>query len=107
MASRRCVESVRIRSCSGPYSVQMQENTDQKNSEYGHFSCSEIETDIPKFKVPQLLKYRALFIRKLFRIALYGFRVVTLNLEAFKITLNNEERSNKNHVCKICRSLHI
>ena len=60
MASRRCVESVRIRSCSSPYSVQMQENTDQKNSEYGHFSRSEIETDIPKFKVPQLLKYRAL-----------------------------------------------
>ena len=23
-----------------PYSVQMRENTDQKNSEYGHFSCS-------------------------------------------------------------------
>ena len=23
-----------------PYSVQMRENTDPKNSEYGHFSCS-------------------------------------------------------------------
>ena len=30
-------ESVRIRSFSGPYSVRMRENTDQKNSEYGHF----------------------------------------------------------------------
>ena len=25
-----------------PFSVQMQENTDQNNSEYGHFSLSEI-----------------------------------------------------------------
>ena len=32
-----CVKSVRIRSYSGPYSVKMRENTDQKNSEYGHF----------------------------------------------------------------------
>ena len=24
-----------------PYSVQMRENKDQKNSEYGHFSCSD------------------------------------------------------------------
>ena len=35
-----CVKSVRIRSYSGPYSVRMQENTDQNNSEYGHFSHS-------------------------------------------------------------------
>ena len=48
-----CVKSVRIRSYSGPYfpafglnaerspySVQMQEKTDQNNSEYGHFSRS-------------------------------------------------------------------
>ena len=27
----------RIRSCSGTYSVLMRENTDQSNSEYGHF----------------------------------------------------------------------
>ena len=32
-----CVKSVLIRSYSGPYSVQMRENTDQNNSEYGHF----------------------------------------------------------------------
>ena len=33
-----CVKSVLIRIFSGPYSVQMRENTDQKNSENGHFS---------------------------------------------------------------------
>ena len=35
-----CVKSVRIWSYYDPYSVQMQENTDQNNSEYGHFSRS-------------------------------------------------------------------
>ena len=35
-----CVKSVRIRSFSGPYSVRIRENTDQKNSEHGHFSPS-------------------------------------------------------------------
>ena len=37
----RCVKSVRVLNFSGPYSVQMWENTDQKNSEYGHFSCND------------------------------------------------------------------
>ena len=32
------VKSVRIRSYSGPYSVRIQENTDQNNSENGHFT---------------------------------------------------------------------
>ena len=35
-----CVKSVPIRSYSGMYSVRMRENTDQNNSEYGHFSSS-------------------------------------------------------------------
>ena len=35
-----CVKSVRFRSFSSSYSVRMRENTDQKNSEYGHFSRS-------------------------------------------------------------------
>ena len=52
--SKHSVKSVRIWKFSGPYfpafglirrdteySVQMQENVDQKNSEYGHFSRSE------------------------------------------------------------------
>ena len=33
-----CVKNVRVRSFSGPYLVEMCENTDQKNSEYGRFS---------------------------------------------------------------------
>ena len=37
-----CVKSVHIRSYSGPYLVWMQENTDQNNSKYGHFSRSEV-----------------------------------------------------------------
>ena len=44
-----CVKSVCTRSYSGPYfstfglntySVQTRDNTDQNNSEYGHFLCS-------------------------------------------------------------------
>ena len=41
--TEHCVKSVRIQSFSGPhfpYSVQMRENTEQKNSDYGHFLCS-------------------------------------------------------------------
>ena len=33
-----CVKSFHIQSFSGLNSVQLRENTDQKNSEYGHFS---------------------------------------------------------------------
>ena len=36
-----CIKTVSIRSYSGPYSVRMRENTDQNDSEYGHFSRSE------------------------------------------------------------------
>ena len=36
-----CIKSVCIRSYSVPYSVRMRENTDQTNSEYGHFSRSD------------------------------------------------------------------
>ena len=50
---RHCVKIVRIQSFSGPYfpafglrvspySVRMRENTDLKNSEYGHFSHSDV-----------------------------------------------------------------
>ena len=38
---RNCVKSLRIRSISGPYSVQKQENRDKKNFKYVHFSRSE------------------------------------------------------------------
>ena len=35
-----CLKSVRIWDFSGPYSVWIRENTDQKNSEYRHLSRS-------------------------------------------------------------------
>ena len=38
---RHCVESIRIGRFSGRYSIQMQDNADQKNSEYRHFSLTE------------------------------------------------------------------
>ena len=42
-----CVKSVRICSFSCPYSVRMQENTDQKISEYGYFSRRATYSLIP------------------------------------------------------------
>ena len=41
--NKHCVKNVRIQSYSGPYPVRMRENSDQKNSEYGDFSCSKTE----------------------------------------------------------------
>ena len=41
LSNTPCVKSVLIRSYSGLYSVQMRENTDQNNSEYGHYSRSD------------------------------------------------------------------
>ena len=41
IASIHCVKRVRIRSFSGPYFPAFGPNTDQKNSEYGHFSRSD------------------------------------------------------------------
>ena len=38
-----CVKSVRIRSYSGPYFHAFTLNTDQNNSEYGHFSRSDTD----------------------------------------------------------------
>ena len=38
--SWHCVKSVRIRSCSGSYFPAFVLNTDQSNSEHGHFLCS-------------------------------------------------------------------
>ena len=36
-----CMKNIRLWSFSAPFSVQRRENMDQKNSEYGHFSCGE------------------------------------------------------------------
>ena len=46
------MKSVRIRSFSGLYSVQMRENTDQKNFEYGQGLCSETFLDILRSGLP-------------------------------------------------------
>ena len=40
-----CVKSVRIRSYSGPYFPTFELNTDQNNSEYGHFLRSASAVD--------------------------------------------------------------
>ena len=57
VSNPHCVKSVRIRSYSSPYfpsfglntersvsphSVRMQRNTDQNNSEYGHYLCNAV-----------------------------------------------------------------
>ena len=67
------LKSILIRNCSGPYfptfgvnteryfvsqcSVQMRENTDQKNSEYGHFFCSELTNPL-SHTGQRLIKYQ-------------------------------------------------
>ena len=40
--NKHCLKSLQIRSFSGPYSVQIRENTEQKNSVFGPFLRSEI-----------------------------------------------------------------
>ena len=74
MEKYHCVKSVRIRSFSGPYfpafglnmdryrvslqnSVRMRENTDRKNSEYGHFSHSVFFADVFKSTYLFLIGY--------------------------------------------------
>ena len=43
-----CLKIVRVRSFSGPYSVQMRENMDQKNSKHGLFLRSvNIDKQLP------------------------------------------------------------
>ena len=42
MQGKHCVKSVPIRSFSGPYFPAFGPNTDQKNSEYGKFSPSDV-----------------------------------------------------------------
>ena len=49
-----CVKKAQIWSFSGPSSVRMRENKDQKNSEYGQFSRSDHAGNFTK----QLLRFR-------------------------------------------------
>ena len=54
-----CVKSVRIRSLSGLYSPPFGMNTDQKTSEYGHFSHSDnLEENVKKKSLPKLICQR-------------------------------------------------
>ena len=43
--------------CISPYSVRMRQNTDQKNSEYEHFSCSD------RCTISQFLPLRAQYLK--------------------------------------------
>ena len=52
-----CVKSVRIRSFSGPYSPAFGMNTNQKNSEYGHFSRSGWNQTFTKVKAIKTFPY--------------------------------------------------
>ena len=57
--SAHCVKGVRIRSLSGPYSPAFGMNTDQKTSEYGHFSRSDnLEVNVRKKSLPKLICQR-------------------------------------------------
>ena len=62
-----CVKSVCIWSFSGPYSVTMMENTDQKNTEYGHFPRyirSNVYWSVPKKTLANI--YDETFFQKCF-----------------------------------------
>ena len=51
-----CVNFVRTRSFSGPYFPAFGLNIDQKNSEYGHFSCSVYQRDLRKMRQAKQIK---------------------------------------------------
>lgn len=62
-----CVKSICIWSFSGPYSVTMMENTDQKNTEYGHFPRyirSNVYWSVPKKTLVNI--YDETFFQKCF-----------------------------------------
>ena len=63
LSNLHCVKSVRIRSYSGPYfhafgliTGRMRENTDQNNSEYGHFSHSVNDSNLIQLLVNSVVK---------------------------------------------------
>ena len=95
-----CVKSVRIRSYSGPYfpafrlktdilcispySVRMQENTDQNNFEYGHFSRSK---NYWRMKIGASDCYRKKLVSLLCKKGLQNYLLTIISLFLFKITL--------------------
>ena len=57
-----CAKRVRVRSYSGPYSVQMWENTDENNSEYGNVSVSNLSLIFVSLERDVLLKLRLKYV---------------------------------------------
>ena len=50
-----------------PYSVRMRENTDQNNSEYGHFSRSDINLTSSMFQLKSTSVYLNIVLQKYFK----------------------------------------
>ena len=76
----QCVKSVQIRSLRSkfPYSVRIQENMDQKNSVFGHFSRSAYQLAIGKNpKLPSTLNEKAPALTRQF-----VSKIVSSNLDA-------------------------
>ena len=47
-----------------PYSVRMRENTDQNNSEYGHFLCSVMKSHQYKLAIGKSSEKKVTFVKK-------------------------------------------
>ena len=58
------MKSVSIQSYSGPYSVQMRENTPQNNSDYGYFLRSELFLKVFEFSTLLGVNISALILGK-------------------------------------------
>ena len=63
MQITHCVKNVRIGSFSRPYSVPMWQNADQNNSEYGHFSRSDVSDEMACFDVKNIRGDDVFFIK--------------------------------------------
>ena len=61
-----CVKSVPIRSFSGPFSVRVRQNTDQKNSEYGQFLRSA-DTTKSRNHFYSFIFYETLLLAQIFK----------------------------------------
>ena len=71
------LKSVRIRSYSGPYFPSFELNTNENNSEYGHFLCSVSELFSSDVSLRGQYKYIA-FIIFLFRILIISHKMLII-----------------------------
>ena len=69
---QHCVKGVLIRSYSGPYLVQMRENTDQSNSEYEHFSRSAVSLVLFRIRKNSALFYVKVYLLTSPKVSKYG-----------------------------------